>query len=171
MALVPTQSASARRARPAASCVVWLGLAVAGCGSGATGVPDAGVTINGHPFSAMAQAALHVFKNNDTNVPDGWYVELSDQFNGCIAIMTAPPDETVLQFKLPESGPGIYDVTPSNTVFIVAKNNKRDANAATPSTGKLQLLSVDKKHLVGTYDVTFKSGERLNDRFDAELCQ
>src|SRR5437870_1309526 len=104
----------------------FLITAIAGCSSNHddnAGKPDAGFTINGHPFSDKAEGAGLTYTNNDVSKPDSYYVELYNSANdGCQQFMSNHQTDTVLQlkFKYPlKFGDGPWNVGGSNTTFIV----------------------------------------------------
>lgn len=145
-----------------------------GCSASDTGgMPDAGFTINGHPFTEYAEGAGQVLTNGDVTKPAGYIVELyASASNGCQLFMSTFHDEAVLQFHFPQDVKvnNTYDVNIGNTVF----SYKGDQNAATPSSGKLTVVALDtmgSKHIAGTYDVTFVTKEHLSGVFDAPLCE
>ena len=134
---------------------------------GTSGAPDAGFTINGHPFSQQTEGAGQVYTNGDVSMPAGWIVELyNSQTAGCFQFMSNHQDGTVIQFHFPQKPAGTYDVSIGNTVFLV----NGDANAASPTGGQLKVIAADGNKIAGTYDVTFKSGEHLAGTFNAPVC-
>ena len=141
----------------------------AGCSGDSAQVPqvDAGFSINGHPFSTQALGAGQVLTNGDVSMIAGWIVELyNSQTAGCLQFMSSAQSGTVLQFHLPVVATGTHDVSIGNTIFYV----NGDPNAATPDHGTIHVIADDCTHVVGSYDVTFKSGEHLAGTFDAPTC-
>ena len=161
----------------ASRLVLALALALVASGAGCHGdtagnvsmaPADGGILINGHPFAALGEGAVQVSAGGGDggDVPAGFVVELIDQYNGCNAIISPLPNETVLQFHFPQQVVGTFDVGIGNTVFSVGTN----LDAATPRSGKLVVLTANAQHIAGTYDVTFESGEHLAGSFDAPIC-
>lgn len=144
--------------------------AAAGCSGSVTTVdmlviPDGGFIVNGHPFSAIGQATVSLLTNDMPPRPAGWMVYLSDEANGCHAVMF--PTGAYLRFQLPQNPVGVFNVNSGNTVFAVG----RDMNAAVPKSGKITVNSHTAQQTSGTYDVIFETGEHLAGVFAAPLCE
>jgi hypothetical protein len=145
---------------------ILLVAATVGCNDDGA-ITDEVIAVNGHPFAKKATGAGQVFSNDDVSIPKGYVVELySNASAGCLQFMSNGRLGAELQLHFPVQAVGTFDVNPGNTVFIV----DGDPQAAIAKSGSIAVVSVDEKHLVGTYDVTFQTGERLAGGFDAPLC-
>lgn len=171
MARIPPVSRLAHRLGLVAALATALG--ASGCGEDLAvpdlgSQPDGGWVINGHPFLALGQATVAIFSNDGLNTPRGFMVYLSDQDNGCDAVMRPFPGIAFLRFQLPINPVGTTNVDFANTVFGFGADVTPAAEA---KSGKIVVNAHTVQTTTGTYDVIFQTGEHLAGVFNAPRCE